>query len=210
VSRYFFNVVEGNSKNLVRDSEGIVLSGVREARKEAIGLARDVVRHGFYDSIQAWKIVVTDENGDEVLTVHLSEVRARKILSWLDLRGCIAKFQSSFSPHTFSFLITAAVLAIIVQVAVTTVLIIEPGRRYQTASAPTEGGIVAVRFVPDASAAEITKFLEAFNASVVGGPRPGGFYHLRIADRTLPHEELAKTVGRMAQETVVEFAAGVE
>jgi hypothetical protein len=61
-----------------------------------------------------------------VLTVHLSEVRARKILSWLDLRGCIAKFQSSFSPHTFSFLITAAVLAIIVQVSVSSAKTAEP------------------------------------------------------------------------------------
>jgi hypothetical protein len=210
MSRYFFNVVEGNSKNLVRDSEGIVFSSVREARKEAVGLARDVVRHGFQGSIQTWKVLVTDENGDEVLTLPLSEVRARKILAWLDLRGRIAKFESSFGPRTFAWLITALVLAIIVQAAVTTVLITEQGRGYQTASAPTDGAIVAVRFVPHASAADITEFLDASNASVVGGPRPGGFYHLRVADTALPQEELAKIVGRMAQEKVVEFAAAVQ
>jgi hypothetical protein len=63
-----------------------------------------------------------------------------------------------------------------------------------------------VRFVPDATMADITKFLAAYKASLVGGPRPSGFYRLRIADTSLPQEELSKIVGRRAQEKVVEFA----
>src|ERR1700694_2045203 len=76
--RYFSNVVEGNFKNLVRDSEGIVFSSVREARKEAVGFARDVVKHGFRESTQRWEVVVTEEIGAQVLTVPLSDIHARK------------------------------------------------------------------------------------------------------------------------------------
>jgi hypothetical protein len=211
VPRYFFNVVEGHSKNLVRDSEGTVFSGLSEARKEAVGWARDFAKHDFHRSIQTWKVVVTGENGDEVLTVPLSEVRPSKMIrAWFDLVGHIAKFESSFGRHILLWLVTAATLAIIVQAAIKTVPLAEKGSSYQTASAPIENAIVAVRFVPQASLADITKFLDAYKASVVDGPRPGGFYSIRIADTTLPQEELAKIVGRIAQERVVEFAAVVQ
>src|SRR5712692_5253107 len=203
-------MVDGCSTKLVRDSEGAVFPGVSEARKEAVSLARDVARHGFRGSTQTWKVVVTDENGDEVLTVPLSEIRARMPRTWFGLGGHIAKLKSNFGPRTFVWLVAAAVLAIIVQAAVTTVLITKQRGSYQTASAPTEGAIVAIRFVPNASMADITKFLDAYKASLVDGPRRDGFYRLRITDTTLPREELAKIVGRMAQEKAVEFAAIVE
>jgi hypothetical protein len=210
VPRYFFNVVEGHSKNLVRDSEGTVLSGLSEARKEAVGWARDFAKHDFHRSIQTWKVVVTGENGEEVLAVPLSEVRPSKMIrAWLDLVGHNAKFESSFGPRILLWLIAAATLAIIVQAAIKTAPVAENGG-YQTASAPIENAIVAVRFAPQASLADITKFLDAYKASIVDGPRPGGFYRIRIADTTLPQEELAKIVGRIAQETVVELAAVVQ
>jgi hypothetical protein len=100
-------------------------------------------------------------------------------------------------------------MGIIVQATVRT----EPGtkgsRGYWTASAPSEGYFVAVRFAPQASAADIAKFLDAYDASPVDGPRPAGFYRLRIRVATLPQERLAEIVRRMAQEKVVEFAAVV-
>jgi len=77
VPRYFFNMVDGHSRSLVKDSEGAEFSGMGEARKEAVGLARDVARHGLRRST-TWQVVVTDETGDEVLTVLLSEVGAGK------------------------------------------------------------------------------------------------------------------------------------
>jgi hypothetical protein len=209
--RYFFNMVEGHSKNIVRDSEGTEFSAVREARREAVGLARDVARHELHGSAHTWKVVVTDENGAEVLTVPLSEIRAPKIWAWLSsLHGRIVNFESSVSAHTLTWLVTAAVLAVIVQAAMRTVLVREQGGNYRTASAPTEGAIVAVRFVAQASAAEITEFLDAYKASLVAGPRPGGFYSVRISGTTLPQEELAKIVSRMAKDKVVDFAAAVQ
>jgi hypothetical protein len=211
VPRYFFNVVEGYSKNLVRDSEGAVFSGLSEARKEAVGWAQDFANHDFRGSTESWKIVVADENGDEVLTVPLAEIRPRKMIeAWFDLGRRIAKFESGFGQHIVVWLVAAAMLAIIVQAAIKTVPVAEEGGSYQTASAPTENTIVAVRFVPHASVADITKFLDAYKATLVDGPRPGGFYRLRIVDTTLPQEELAEIVGRIAQEKVVEFAAVVQ
>jgi hypothetical protein len=64
-----------------------------------------------------------------------------------------------------------------------------------------------VRFVREASVADITAFLETYQASLVGGPRPGDLYRLRVAETALPPAELAKVVSRMMQEKVVEFAA---
>ncbi len=207
--RYFFNMVEGDSKNIVKDPEGVVLPGLREARKEAIGYARNVVKHGFRES-QTWKVVVNDDNGIQVLTVALSEIRIRH-WAWLDLRRRFAAFEPSLGPRTFACLIAAAMIGIIIQAsvrreAVTT----KESRNYQIASAATGAAIVAVRFAPQASAADITKFLDAYNASLVGGPRPAGFYRLRIGEATMPLEELAKLVDRMAREKVVEFAATVQ
>jgi hypothetical protein len=208
--RYFFNIIERHSQNLVRDIEGALLSGPGEARKEAVGLARDITRHGIHRPNQTWAVIVTDENGDELLTVPLSGSPARKIPASFDLGNRIANLESSFGRGTIVWLIGAAVLAIILQTAVTTVRVAQRQGGYQTASAATEGSLVAVRFASQASMADITKFLDAYGASLAGGPRPGSLYRLRIGDTTLPQAELAKIVGQMAQEKVVELAAAVQ
>src|SRR5260370_11654711 len=119
--RYFFNIMEGHSQNLVRDIEGVLLSGAGEARKEAIGLAQDITRHGIHKPTQAWTVIVTDENGDEVLTVPLSGIPARKTQASFGLGSRIAKLESSFGRDTIVWLIGAAVLAISVQTGVTAV-----------------------------------------------------------------------------------------
>ena len=205
--RYFFNVLESDSKNVAKDNEGVVLPGVREARKEAVGFASDFVKHGF--TTQTWKVVVTDENGTEVLTVPLSEISANTRV-WLDLRRRLAAFEASFGARALAWLIAAAVMGIIVQASIRREVVTKEGRGYQTASAPTGGAIVAVRFAPQASAAEITKLLDAYNASLVGGPRPAGLYRLLIGEAAVPQEELAKLVDRIAREKVVEFVAAVQ
>ena len=89
---------------------------------------------------------------------------------------------------------------------VTTVLFQDKGT-YQPASAPSTGAIVAVRFVAQANAADVTRFLEAYKGSIVDGPRSGGFYRIRISETPLPQDELAKLAARMGQEKVVDFIA---
>jgi D-alanyl-D-alanine carboxypeptidase len=108
------------------------------------------------------------------------------------------------------WLIGTALLAITVQTLVTTMRVAQPQGGYQTASAPSEGAIVAVRFAAQASMADVGKFLDEYQASLAGGPQPGNLYRLRIGDTALPPEELSKILGQMSQETVVKFAAAVQ
>jgi hypothetical protein len=208
--RYFFNIMEGHSQNLVRDIEGALLSGAAEARKEALGLAHDITRHGIHGPTQTWNVIVTDEKGDEVLTVPLSGAAVRKTHGAFGLGTRLAKLESSLGRSTIVWLIGAALLAMSVQDVIS---IMRPAQQqdvYQTASAIPEGAAVAVRFAAQASMADVGKFLEAYHASVADGPGPGNLYRLRIGDVALPHGELAKIVNRMAQEKIVEFAVAVQ
>jgi hypothetical protein len=208
--RYYFNIMEGHSQNLVRDIEGALLSGAGEARKEAVGLARDITQHGIHEPSQTWTVIVTDESGDEVLTVPLSGASVRKKQGAFDLGHRLAKLEASIGRGTIVWLIGAAVLAIAVQTAVTSVPVAEQRGGYQTASAPPDGALVAVRFAGQASMADVGKFLDDYRASVAGGPQPGNMYRLRIGDAALPQAELATILGRMSKEKVVEFAAVVQ
>jgi hypothetical protein len=78
---------------------------------------------------------------------------------------------------------------------------------YTLASAPTEGPVVHVRFVPQASVADISQFLGAYDAALLGGPHPGELYRIRISPAVLPRDEVARIVRRMGREKIVAFAA---
>jgi hypothetical protein len=68
------------------------------------------------------------------------------------------------------------------------------------------GAFAMVRFARQASAAEITNFLQNYQAALVDGPTPGGLYRVRVAMTSLAKEELARIVARMRQDRVVETA----
>jgi hypothetical protein len=210
--RYFFNIMESHSQNLVRDIEGALLSGADEARKEALGLARDITRHGIHEPLQTWTVIVADENGDEVLNVPLSGAPVRKTKSPFALGSRIAKVESSLGRSTILWLIGAAVLAISVPAAIGTAHLGQQRDGYQTASAsaPAAGAFVAVRFAAQASMEDVIKFLDAYQASLADGPRPGNMFRVRIGDTTLPPQELTQIVSRMGKEKVVEFAAAAQ
>jgi hypothetical protein len=207
VPRYFFNVVESATKNITKDSDGVVLDDVHEAEKEAIGFARDLVEHK--QMPRTWKVVVTDENGVQVLAVPLSKIRVRSHL-WLDLRGRFVALESKLGPRTLAGLIAIAVVVIIAQASMKRAISTKEEGRYQTAASAAGAPIVAVRFAPQAIAADIAKFLDEYNAALVGGPRPNGLYRLRIGEATISQTELAKLVERMAREEVLEFVAAVQ
>lgn len=140
-----------------------------------------------------------------------SGASVRKLRS-LSLGARLTEFVASLSPRTLAYAAGAAVFAIMLQAAViTTVFLGEQGGNYGVASIEPDGALVAVRFAPQASVADITKFLEAYKASVVGGPlQPGELYKLRVSNAVLPQDEITKIVRRMTQEKVVGFAAPVQ
>jgi hypothetical protein len=202
--RYFFDMIAGDSERLVQDREGIVLPSAAEARNEAVGLARDILGH---DISKAWRVVVRDAEGEEVLTVQLTEIHGR---TWYarHIGRRLWKFKSKFYSKRNSVWVFVAMFAT-VQLAVTGWNFARPNGAYKIASAPTESTIVAVRFAPQATIADITKFLDAYKVSFTSGPGPGAFYRLRVADTVLPPDELVNFVARIAQEKVVETAAPV-
>lgn len=138
-----------------------------------------------------------------------------------DLAAFIGERLSLFSPRTLAWSATAAVLAIVLQAGLLAGFYMgEPGSEtpaaYRTASAPTRsfapaGSYALIGFTPQASAADVTKFLEAHKAAIVDGPKPGGLYRIRIAQAALPKNDLAAIVKQMQDETkIVRFVAPTE
>ena len=115
--RYFFHLLDEDTNNLVRDSVGCTLSDTGQAKREAIGLARDIATHGLHGT--GLRVIVTDADA-VVLTVSHSHIRPRRMKPWLDLARRIATYEPNFQPHIFAWLLTALVFAAIVQAAVTT------------------------------------------------------------------------------------------
>jgi hypothetical protein len=208
VPRYRLVVVDGNSRILLRDSEGAEFSDLGAAKKEAVGWAQDFGRHDFPESIQTWKILIVNEKGEVIITTPLSEVRScRTPRSWSALGCFVTKFDLSFGSRILAGLLAAAMLIVIGEATLKTGPAPEIAGNYHTASFSIKTSVVAVRFVPNASLVDIAEFLNAYKASLVDGPHTGGFYNVRIANAILPQKDLAQIVARITQEKVVEFAA---
>jgi anti-sigma-K factor RskA len=136
---------------------------------------------------------------------------ARK--SSFDLAGRISAFLAGFSPRTLAWSATAAALAIVVQAAVLTTVVVKEtgGQDFGLASyGSSDGTLAVVRFAPQASVAQITTFLDAHKAVMVDGPnmQKGGLYSIRLPVSGLPKAELVKLVQQMqAESQIVEFIA---
>jgi hypothetical protein len=138
-----------------------------------------------------------------------------------DLAAFIGERLTLFSPRTLAWSATAAVLAIVLQAGLLAGLYLgEPGSEspgaFRTASAPTRsfapaGSYALIGFTAQASAADVTKFLEVHKAAIVDGPKPGGLYRIRIAQAALPKSDLAAIVKQMQDDTkIVRFVAATE
>lgn len=205
MARYFFHLYDADSKNLVRDSEGAEFSSLVEAKNEAIGLSQGIAGLGIDRS--TWEVLVIDEDGRQVLSVPLSKVRIRKFRRWVDLARRIATYQPRFRSDIFTWLLMAAVLAMIGEAIVLTLRVREPSRSsYQLASAEAAASTLYVRFVSRTSMAEIEDFMQAYKASLVKGPSPDGWYRLRISGSAASPEELRSIARKMAQEHIVSLA----
>jgi anti-sigma-K factor RskA len=130
-----------------------------------------------------------------------------------DLAGRIAGFLSSFSPRTVAYAAAAATVALFLQAAVLTSLVVkdQPGENIELASAKTNSNSHAVvRFAAQATSSEIVRFLNVYGAEVVDGPTKTSSFKIRFAGK--PSEaDILKTVQRMQADTkMVEFIALTE
>lgn len=143
--------------------------------------------------------------------IDAEALAARKRSSPRAVARWLTNLIAGFSPRTLAVAASFAALVIALQAFMLISMLTKPQGGYQIASVDGEahrsGTFAMVRFAPQASAAEITKFLESYQATLVDGPKPGGLYRVRVAMTALPKEELARTVLRMQQERIVEFAA---
>src|SRR5215204_1236884 len=117
-----------------------------------------------------------------------------------NLGAWLTDFVTSFRPRTLAYGAMAAALAIVLQAGLLAGMFVKDGGTgFTTASAPdnAKGAFVAVRFNPQASAADITKFLTDNKASLVSGPAAGG----------LSEDQLSTVVKNISANPVIGFAA---
>jgi anti-sigma-K factor RskA len=127
-----------------------------------------------------------------------------------DLAGRISEFLASFAPRTLAYAATAAAALILVQGAVLTSVAVrdQSGTPTVLASADTTGSApeLVIRFAPQASVADITRFLDAHEAKVVDGPSKLRAYTVRLTGAKKP--ELPQIAQKIQGESkIVEFVA---
>jgi hypothetical protein len=140
----------------------------------------------------------------------------RQLAPSLNLGSRIGEFLASLSPRTLAWSATAAALAIVLQAGFLADIMLKETKTtgYETASAPSTdpgvGAFTLIRFAPQASSDDITKFLEANKLSIAAGPMAGGLYKVRVAVTGIPKGELANIVKKLQQDKVVGFIATTE
>ncbi|MDP2294857.1 MAG: hypothetical protein Q8M24_05280 [Pseudolabrys sp.] len=141
---------------------------------------------------------------------------ARKPARSLSLGARMTSFMAGLAPRTLAYAGGAAALAILLQAGfIASVAIKEKSAGgYVTASTsskdPGVGAFTLIRFAPQATQDDVTKFLEANKFAITAGPLPGGFYRVRVAVTGLPKEELVTIVKKLQSDKVVGFVATTE
>jgi hypothetical protein len=152
----------------------------------------------------------------ENLFAKIDAEPARTPARSLNLAARVSEFFASLSPRTLAWSASAAAIAILLQAGLIAGIVIKdesPGG-YETASAPSTnpgvGAFTIIRFAPQASSDDITKFLEANKLQVAAGPMAGGLYKVRVSMTGLPKGELARIVKQLQGDKVVGFIATTE
>lgn len=152
----------------------------------------------------------------EKLFAKIDAEPARKPAASLNFGARIAEFFASLTPRTLAWSATAAAIAILLQAGLIATIVIKEKSAdgYETASAPSTnpgvGAFTIIRFAPQASSDDITKFLEANKLQIAAGPMSGGLYKVRVAVTGLPKAELAQIVKRLQEDKIVSFIATTE
>jgi anti-sigma-K factor RskA len=145
--------------------------------------------------------------------INNEALAARRRASPRVVAGRFAAFIAGFSPRTLAIAASVACLAIALQASVLVSMLAKPAVEQNVAAKDAvrgRGTYAMVRFAREASAAEITRFLENNQATLVDGPRPGGVYRVRIAMTKLARDEFTRIVSRMREDRVVASAEPVE
>jgi hypothetical protein len=152
----------------------------------------------------------------EKLFAKIDAEPARKPAVSLNLGARIAEFFGSLTPRTLAWSASAAAIAILLQAGIIAGIAIKDHGigGYETASAPSTdpgvGAFTIIRFAPQASSDDITRFLEANKLQIASGPAAGGLYKVRVSMTGLPKADLARIVKKLQEDKVVGFIATTE
>jgi hypothetical protein len=140
--------------------------------------------------------------------IDAEEARSPRRKRSFDLASRISEFLGGFAPRTLAWSATAAAVAILLQAAVITAVVVkdQQGGSGTFSVAGVEGPYAVVGFAPQATAAEITKFLGAYKATVVEGPMKnmgGNNYRVRLGNTKLPPEEVDNIIREMKADSKI-------
>jgi anti-sigma factor RsiW len=197
----------------------------REAQAVDAALARDPELARRYELVReelAQTIYLNETLGApsaRAMTDLFSKIDAqpkRDAAPSFNLGARVRDFFSSLSPRTLAWSAGAAALAIVLQAAVIGGMAFKEQNTggYRTASvsgpASAEGSFALIRFQPEASVADITRFLESNALSITAGPTAGGIYRVRIAATKLSKSDLDHRLQSLQNDKAVSFLAATE
>lgn len=149
----------------------------------------------------------------QALFAKIDAEPARTPKTSFSLTVWLTNFVAGFSPRTLAYGATAAALAIVLQAGILAGVFVKEGgggglqlASYTQPENAGEGAFVLIRFNPQASVADISKFLEDNKATLVGGPSVGsGMFRARLSEKPMSQVELAAAVKKLATSPVVAF-----
>jgi hypothetical protein len=190
---------------------------VEEALRNDPELARkvDLVREELAETIHLNETLGAPPSSaaDRLMAAIDAETQAARRLVPGVAANWLTGFFANLSPRTMAVAASFAVLAIALQSFVIVDNFTKPESPYEAGGlgpGHRHGTFAMVRFAREASAAEITNFLQNYQAALVDGPTPGGLYRVRIAMTSLAKEELGRIISRMRQDRIVESAEPAE
>ena len=149
----------------------------------------------------------------QALFAKIDAEPAKPAVVSLNLGARIREFFAELSPGTLAWSASAAAIAILLQAGVIGGILLKEKSAggYETAAATKstvgEGAYALIRFQPQASAADVTKFLETNKLSIADGPSAGGLYRVRIAAKATPKADLDRILKTLQEDKVVGFIA---
>jgi hypothetical protein len=189
---------------------------VEEALARSPELARrfELVREELGETILNETLGAPSAGALEKLFAKIEAEPARRPARSLDLSTRIAEFFASLTPRTLASSASSAVVAILLQGWLLADLVLTQTPGYDTASVSTRdpglGAFTLIRFAPQASSDDVTKFLEANKLQIAAGPMAGGLHRVRVADSALSKVQLARIIKKLQEDKVVGFIAGTD
>jgi hypothetical protein len=122
----------------------------------------------------------------------------------------IADVIVSLSPRTLAYSAAIGAVALVLQAGVIGAILTKalPGSGYVTASAQApavRGPVMLVRFQPDARLSDITRLLDAYDASIVTGPK-AGMFRVQVGEQALAKNDAEALVKKLQGEKLISFA----